>query len=124
VAHSTTVAESGSEYLLLINAEVLLGKSKHLVSEGDILAALVSPASVETVGGDEDGRVASQAAKTVVIALDDVAHVSAEPVVAEDEAVGLVVLVVVGQLEGVLAVLAVDLHGLDAAGGRLLATAS
>lgn len=124
MAHGTTIAESGSENLLLINAEVLLGKSKHLISEGDILTTLVGPASVETVGGDEDGRVASQVAKTIVTALDNVAHVSAEPVVAEDETVGLVVLVVVGQLEGVLAILAVDLHGLDAAGGRLLATAS
>lgn len=124
MAHGTTIAESGSENLLLINAEILLGKSKHLISEGDVLTTLVSPASVETVGGDEDGRVASQVAKTIVTALDNVAHVSAEPVVAEDETVGLVVLVVVGQLEGVLAILAVDLHGLDAAGGRLLATAS
>lgn len=124
MAHGTTIAESGSENLLLINAEVLLGKSKHLISEGNILTTLVSPASVETVGSDEDGRVASQVAKTIVTALYNVAHVSAEPVVAEDETVGLVVLVVVGQLEGVLAVLAVDLHGLDAAGGRLLATAS
>lgn len=124
MAHGTTVAEASSKDLLLINAEVLLGKSKHLISEGDILTTLVRPASVETVGSNEDGGVASQVAKTVVTALDDVAHVSAEPVVPEDETMGLVVLVVVGQLEGVLAVLAVDLHGLDAAGGRLLATAS
>lgn len=124
MAHGTTVTEASSENLLLINAEVLLGKSKHLISKGDILTTLVSPASVETVGSDKDGRVASQVAKAIVTALDDIAHVSAEPVVAEDETVGLVVLVVVGQLEGVLAVLAVDLQGLDAAGGRLLATAS
>lgn len=124
MAHGTTVTEASSENLLLINAEVLLGKSKHLISEGDVLTTLVSPASVKTVGGDEDGRVASQVAKAIVTALDDVAHISAAPVVAEDETVGLIVLVVVGQLEGVLAVLAVDLQGLDTAGGRLLATAS
>jgi hypothetical protein len=124
VAHSATIAETSSKNLLLINAEVVLGKSEHLISEGDILATLVGPTSVETVGSNEDSRVTSQVLKTVVAALGNVVHVTAEPVVTEDKLVGLVVLVVVGKLEDVLSVLAVDVHVLDSVSGALLATAS
>jgi hypothetical protein len=110
--------------LLLVNAKVILGELEHLVGEGDILTTLVGPTSVETVGGDEDGRVASKALETVEATLGNVVHVAITPVVAEDESVRLVVLVVVGKLEDVLALLAVDLHGLGAAGLGSLATAS
>src|SRR5690606_9635750 len=53
--------------------------------------------------------------EAVVAAVDDVLHVAAEPVEAEDEAVRVRRVVVVGDLERVLAVLAVDVDGLDAA---------
>jgi hypothetical protein len=124
VAHGSTVAPTGSKDLLLVNAKVVLGELEHLVGKGDILTTLVGPASVETVGGNEDGRVTRKALETVEATLGNVVHVTITPVVTENKSVRLVVLVVVGKLEDVLAVLAVDLHGLGAAGLGSLATAS
>jgi hypothetical protein len=124
VAHGSTVAPAGSKDLLLVNAKVVLGKLEHLVGKGDILTTLVGPTSVETVGGNEDGRVTRKALETVEATLGNVVHVTITPVVTENKSVRLVVLVVVGKLEDVLAVLAVDLHGLGAAGLGSLATAS
>lgn len=124
VAHGSSVTPSSGKDLLLFNTEVLLGKVEHLISELDVLATLVGPASVETVGGNEDGGVGSETLKTVEATLGNVVHVAITPVVAKDKSVGLVGVVVPGNLEDELTVLAVDLHVLGAALGRSFATAS
>lgn len=124
MGHGSSVGPASSKDLLLINAKVLLGEVEHLIGEGDILTTLVGPSGVKTVGGNEDGRVTSKTLKTVEATLGDVVHVTITPVVTEDKTVRLVGVVVVGNLEDVLSVLAVDLHVLAATAGRLLATAS
>lgn len=126
MAHGSSVTPSSSKDLLLLNAEVGLGKGEDLISELDVLATLVSPASVKTVGGNEDGRGrgGSETLETVEAALSNIVHVAITPVVAKDKSVGLVGLVVLGNLKDVFTVLAVDLHGLGTALGSSLATAS
>lgn len=96
------------------------------------MARLYSPTVVETLRDHKDGRVVGNGVEAVVgegaalvnvLAVDNLLGAAAELVPGEDEAVGPVFVVVVGQLHVVLAGLAVDadavLLALD--GGRLAA---
>jgi hypothetical protein len=123
MAHRTAVAPPRGEELALVNAEVVLQHGHDLVREGDVLAAVVGPAGVEAVGRHEDGAVAGPGLQVVEAAAGHVVHVSVTPVVSDDDSMSLVAIVVVGQLEDVLSLLAVDCHGLGAGGWRCFAAA-
>lgn len=110
------VREAGREALRRLDAQVRLDGPHHVVDEGDVLTALVGPSGVETVGGDEDGRVVRQRGQAVpgegaALALGDLLGVAAKGVEGEDELVGLVVVVLVRQADYVLTLLAVDVCG-------------
>lgn len=122
VAHSPAVAPARRKELALVDTKVVLEQSHNLVREGDVFAAAVGPPGVQTVGGDKDGAVASQRPQAVEAAVRYVVHGSVTPVVSEDNPMGLAAVVVAGQLEDVLPLLAVDRHGLSARRwGRLAA---
>jgi hypothetical protein len=119
VGHGAAEAEAGGEAQVGVDAEVGLDCLEHLVEEGYVLAVLVGPASVETIGNDEDGRVVGNGFEAVirqrattgdVLAVDNFLRTAAARVPGEDEAVGVVLVVVVGDVEDVVAVLPVDLH--------------
>jgi hypothetical protein len=103
--------------LTLINAEVVLKQSYNLVREGNVFAAVVGSPGIQAIRGDKDGAVASQRPQPVEITARYVVHGSVAPVISEDNPVSLVGVVVAGQLEDVLPLLAVDHHGFDDAGG-------
>lgn len=122
VTHGTAVTPAGSKELALVNAEVVLEHSNNLVGEGDILATVVGPTGVQAVGGNKDGAVTGQLTKTIEATAGNIVHGAITPVVSNDDTVLLVAVVVVGQLEDVLSLPAVDGHGLGARGrGRLAA---
>lgn len=122
MAHRTAVAPAGGEELALVHAEVVLEHGNDLVGEGDVLATVVGPAGVQAVGGNKDGAVTGQLTEAVEATVGNIVHGAITPVVANDDAVLLVAVVVVGQLEDVLSLPAVDGHGLGARGrGRLAA---
>lgn len=96
------------------------------------MALLHLPTIVETLGHDKDGRVVGNGVEAVVgegaalvdvLAIDNLLGAAAELMPGEDEAVGPVLVVVVGQLHVVLAGLAVDVDAVLLAldGGRLTA---
>lgn len=120
VRHGAAEAEAHGEALPLVDAEAVLDVRDDRVDEVDVRAAAVAPAVAVALRRDEDGRVVREALQAVVVPdarLNgapgvDVGHVAAEPVEAEDEAVGPAWAVVVGEADGELA--AVD--GVRAAG--------
>jgi len=57
IGHGGAIAESHGGDELLIDAEISLQVLDVLVIEGYIFAALVTPALVQAVGGDEDDAV-------------------------------------------------------------------
>jgi len=126
VRHGAAVAEAGREAQRRLDAQGVLDGRDHLVEEGDVLAVLVAPARVEALRDHEDGVVVGVeggeavvgegTAAVGVLALDDLLGAAAELVPGEDEAVGLVAVVVVGQLDHVLALLVVDVERVGAAG--------
>lgn len=121
VAHCTTIAETSSKDVALINTQLVENLVKNGVGEGNILSVVVGPSSIQPVGGNEDGRVLGPRLETVVTTANNVAHVTIQPVVADDELVGSVGVVVAWESQGVLAVLAVDVDALNTARGRVLA---
>jgi len=119
VRHSTAVAEARGEAKGGVDAEVRLNSLDHLVKEGDILATRVGPALVEPIRNNEDGRVVGNSLEAVVrqstalgdiLAVDNLLRTSPTLVPCEDETVRPVLVVVVRDVEDVVAVLAVDLH--------------
>ncbi len=114
MAHGPAIAPASRKELALVNTKVVLELSHNLVRKGDILAAVVGPPGVQAVGGDKDGAVAGKGPQAVEAAVGHVIHGSVAPVVSEDDPVGLVGVVVAGELENVLSLLAVDRHGLRA----------
>lgn len=120
IGHGAAVAEPSGEPLGGLHAEIGFDSLDELIEEGDVLAALVGPAGVETVGDDKDGGVVGESVEAVVregaalvdvLAVDDLLGAAAELVPGEDELVGKVVVVAVGDLHDVLALLAVDGDG-------------
>jgi phage terminase large subunit-like protein len=113
-AHSATVGETKREAEVLVDAEVVLDCLADCVEEGDVFAIGVAPALVESIRSHEDGTLLCKSLEAVVWgapAVDRV-HVTTQPVQTEDEFVGLGVVVVGGDSDDPLALLAVDGHSL------------
>jgi hypothetical protein len=120
VRHGATIAEASGEAKVGVDAEVGLDGLEHLVEESHIFAILVCPASVQTIGNDEDRRIVRNRLKAVVrkhtttsdvLAVDDFLRTGAALVPGEHETVWVVLVVVVRDVEDVVAVLPVNLHG-------------
>jgi hypothetical protein len=99
-----------------------LNRLEHLVGKGNVLSAIVGPSGVQPIRSNEDGSAGRQGEKAVILATDNGTHVTVEPMVAKNELVGGVWVIVARQLQSVLAILAVDRHALDAARYGRLAT--
>lgn len=121
VAHGTTITEASGEDVLLVNTKLIIQLSQHSFGKGNIFTSIISPTSVEAIGSNKDGRILRLLLKTIVSSTNNIAHVSIEPVVADDELVLGVGVVVLGHGEGVLSLSAVDADLFDAARGRVLA---
>ena len=116
IGHAPAETESRRKPRALVNAEIGLDLLDDGINEGDVLPALVGPAIVDTAGGDEDGAAGGAGLQAVpgldASAVDDIIHAAAKPVQAEDEVVGVAVVIAVGDEELVLT--AIDV--LDASG--------
>lgn len=123
IRHATAITEPGGENLRLVDAELAPDGVEDGIDKSNVTAARVSPAVIDTVGCNENGVVAGESPQTVVVGVD-IVHGAAQPVKAEDEHVTLGAVVVVGQLEDVLPVHAIDVDGLETAAGRVPAAAS
>lgn len=119
VRHRTAIGESGREAQVSVDAQVRLNKLDELVEEGDILAILVAPASVQTIRNHKDSRVVCNGLQSVeregttavgVLTVDNLLGGSTKLMPSENEAVGVVLVVVVWDVEEVVAVLAIHLH--------------
>jgi len=118
VGHRAAVGEAGGKAQRLLNAEVGFDGSHDAVDEADVLAAAVGPAVADAVRGDEDGAVVARHERGQAVVgegaaatVGDLLVVTAESVEGEDEAVGLVGVIVVGETNNVLSVLPVDVGG-------------
>lgn len=110
----------------VVDAEVVFDLRADRVEEGDVFAAVVGPALVEAIRGNEDGAVVGEALEAVVrvAAAVDGVHVTTQPVQTEDELVLAAALVALGNAEDVLTLLAIDGDGLLATGqSGILSTA-
>jgi hypothetical protein len=123
VAHGPAVAPACGEELALVDAEVVLEHGHELVSEGNVFTTAVGPAGVQAVGGNEDGAVTGEGPQAVEAAASNVVHGPITPVVSKDNTVGFAGVIVVGKLENVLPLLAVNVNGLSARRRGVLATA-
>jgi hypothetical protein len=108
VGHAGAVGETSGEALSLVNAKVGFDLLDDGVDESDVGTTGVGPACIEAVGCNEDGGALSvESLKAVpgldAVAVDDIVHGTAAPVEAEDQAVRVAGVVVVGDLESVLA---------------------
>jgi hypothetical protein len=124
VGHAGAVGETGGEAGCLVDAKVGLDLLDNGVDESDVGTTAVSPASVNAVGRDEDCRALGQSLKAVpgsdAVAIDNVVHGTAAPMEAENQAVRVAGVVVVGNLQGVFA----TIDGLNARSESGLAAAS
>ena len=102
VGHGTAVTPAHRVDLVIVDAELGLELLPNLVEEGDVLAALVGPAIVQTLRSDEDSAVTGQRSDAVVISVGHVLHGSTEPVGSKDELVRFAAVIVVGQRQDVL----------------------
>lgn len=121
VTHCTTITETGGKDVLLVDTKLVIQLSQHGLGKGNIFTSVISPTSVEAIGSNKDGRVLRLLLQTVISSTNNIAHVSIEPVVADDKLVLGVGVVVLGDGKGVLSLSAVDADLLDAARGRVLA---
>ena len=130
---SITVAEPQSKPQFLVHAKVRLNRLDHLIDECDIIPVRISPAIIQTLRRNENRGLVRKSPETVIVpyvALDsltccDVCHCPAIPVESENEPVRLGLVVILGNSEGVLALLSGHSHGLYAAcEGRRLSTTS
>lgn len=108
VGHAAAVGETGGEAGALVDAKVGLDLLDDGVDKLDVGTALVGPAIVDAVRGDEDGRSLGESIKAVprlhAVAVHDIAHGTTEPVEAKDKAIRLAGVIAVGDLQGVLTV--------------------
>ena len=125
VRHGSAVAEAGGETQRLLNAKIVLNGAHHVVDKGDVLASLVAPPLVQTVGRDEDRAVVAchqrrQAVKgqSATATVGNLLGVTTEGMEGEDETVGLAGVVVVGKADNVLSLLAIDRHRVLAVADR------
>jgi hypothetical protein len=92
------------------------------VNELQVGASRVGPAAVETLRCHEDGRLVGEDLEAIVLpslaasvsAVGDLVHAASDPVQSVDKLVALVVLVVIRNADGELALGAADANGLDA----------
>lgn len=114
VGHAATIGEAGGEARGLVDTEGAFDLLDDGVDEGDVGTATVGPAVVDTVRGDEDGGALGESIKSVpgsdAVAVDYIVHGTTEPVEAEDQTVRVAQVVVLRDLQGVLA----TINGLDA----------
>lgn len=114
VGHAATIGEAGGEARGLVDAEGAFDLLDDGVDEGDVGTTTVGPAVVDTVRGDEDGGALGESIESVpgsnAVAVDYIVHGTTEPVEAEDQTVRVARVVVLGDLQGVLA----TINGLDA----------
>ncbi|OSS46593.1 hypothetical protein B5807_08500 [Epicoccum nigrum] len=119
VGHAATVAETGREAEVGVDAKVVLNCLNELVKEGDILAVGVGPALVQTIRNDKDGSVLGNGLEAVerkntssigVLAVDNLLGAGASLVPLIDNPVRVVLVVVVRHVDEVVAGLAVDGH--------------
>lgn len=124
VGHAAAVGEASGETLRLVDAKVGLDLLDDGVDEGDVRAATVGPAIVDAIGGNEDGGALGESVEAVpfrdTVAVDDIAHGASTPVEAKDQAVGVAGVIVIRDLESVLATIDVLNAGLE--GGPAAAT--
>ena len=128
VGHTAAVAETGREAEVGVDAEIILNCLDKLVEEGDILAVGVGPALVQTIRNDEDSSVLGKGLEAVegknsssigVLAVDDLLGAGATLVPLIDNPVRVVLVVVVRDVDKVVAGLAVDGHGILLVGDGL-----
>lgn len=119
IRHCTSVAETCGEPEVGVDAEIRLDSLHQLVKEGDIFAALISPALIEAIRHDKDSRVVRNSLETIVgqgsalvgvLAVDNLLRTAAELMPGEDQSVGLVLVVVVRNVQEVVSILPVHLH--------------
>ena len=118
IAHAAAVAEAQGEDLLRVHAEIAFDQRDHVVGELQVLAAGICPAVADALRRDEDGAVVRLRPQPVIRpggpagpAAVDVLHRAAAPVIPEDQPIGAVVVVVVGDPKDVAAALAAALNG-------------
>src|SRR3569833_2522602 len=120
VRHGGTIAEADREEQVLVDAQICLGRLVHLADESDVLAVAVGPAAVQTIRVDVDGahgvlHKIGHAIPGQVASLAGSHHagVAASRVQREDQAVGVLVVVGLRQLDEIPAFFSIRGHGVN-----------